>query len=346
MSCSSERSKPIHRRTVLKGFAGVAGLIAAPVIVRAQGILKYGTPIIAGLNGKPGDPTFESIARISTILKEKYDTVIDLQVHPSSTLGTDLSQLEAVRTGFIGITSNATGAFAQSSPAFVFCDLPYIITNWDMAARLFKSEVWRTQAKKFEADTGLFVLPPVGGGGFRLLLNNKRPLQSPVDSKGLKIRSTTAPSDIALMKAWGLNPTPLAWSETYNSLRNGLVEGMHVQPVWTLNFNMHEVLKFATEAGATFAVQLQVMSKPVLDAMPEQVRERFLKAAQEAADEANGVDRRDESVSLKKLQERGIQLYTPTAPEMKDWRERGEALWGSLGKNTDKATLDAMVALR
>src|ERR1043165_6512704 len=87
------------RRNLLQ-LAGGAALttLAMPAIVRAQGTQRYLKPIVAGLNSKRGDPSYESIARIPKILNEKYDVQLDMQVHPSSVLGTDISQLEAVQT--------------------------------------------------------------------------------------------------------------------------------------------------------------------------------------------------------------------------------------------------------
>ena len=117
---------------------GVAGAVIAgfPAIVRAQSAKRFLRPLVAGLNSKQGEPTYNSIADISKILREKYDVQMELQVHPSSVLGTDISQLEAVQTGFIDITSNVTAQFSNFSKAFDFIDLPYAITNWDMALRV------------------------------------------------------------------------------------------------------------------------------------------------------------------------------------------------------------------
>src|SRR5258708_7305368 len=149
-------SANLSRRNLLQfglaGGAAATATFAMPAIVRAQGTQRYLKPIVAGLNSKPGDPSYESIARIPKILKEKYDVQLDMQVHPSSVLGTDLSQLEAVQTGFIDITSNVTGQFEQYSKAFTFVDLPYAVTSWDMGERLFNSDLWKQQAARFEAD--------------------------------------------------------------------------------------------------------------------------------------------------------------------------------------------------
>lgn len=343
---TSARATP-SRRDLLRLSGGAAlATLAAPAIVRAQGTQRYLKPIVAGLNSKTGDPSYESIARIPKILKDKYDVQLEMQVHPSSVLGNDISQLEAVQTGFIDITSNVTQQFEQYSKAFTFVDLPYSVTNWDMGERLFASDLWKEQAKKFEADCGLVPLPPVGGGGFRLLWNSRRATPDPAATKGLKYRTTQSRAEIALIKGWGGNPTPLPWTETYNGLKNGLVDGMHVQPIWTYGFNMFEVLKYATEVGAIFAVQFQVINKNSLNSMPEAIRQKFLMAAADAAKEANEMDRRLESEFRQKLVDKKMEIHKPSAAEMKQWQTTGEELWPEYGKGVDKSVIERMVALR
>jgi TRAP-type C4-dicarboxylate transport system substrate-binding protein len=336
----------LTRRTLLATGAAGAATLAAPSIVRAQGTLRYLKPLVAGLNAKEGDPSYLSIQRIPEILREKYDVEMEIQIHPSSTLGTDLSQLEAVQIGFIDITSNVTGQFSQFSPDFTFIDLPYAITDWDMAARIFASDLWAAQSAKFAAATPMVPLHPVGAGGFRLLWNNQRPTPTPAEVDGLKFRTTQSPAEIALIRAWGGNPTPLAWTETYNGLKTGVIDGMHVQPIWTWGFNMHEVLKYATEADAVFAVQFQVINKNSYNSMPEEIRKRFVAAAADAAIEANALDRKLEDDFKAKLRGAGMEIYTPSAAEKKLWQDAGEALWAEYAKDIDPSVIERMVAMR
>jgi C4-dicarboxylate-binding protein DctP len=333
------------RRAVLKAAAlGAVGAVAAPAIVRAQAKRRVLKPIVAGLNSKEGDPTFESIARISKILRDKHNVELEIQVHPSSMLGTDLQQLEAVQTGFIDITSNVTSQFASFSDAFVFLDLPYAVTNWDMYGRLQKSELWKQQAAKFEAKVPLKVLPPVGSGGYRILWNTKRALPAPSAVNGLKIRTTNSQLEIALMRGWGANPTPMAFTETYNALSSGVVEGIHVQPIWTYRFNMHEVVKFGTEVDALFAVQFQVMNINTWKSLPPDVQSAFWSAAEEAAAEANAMDHAAETEFKGKLKAAGMQIHTPSAAEKTQWQKAGEALWQTA--KIDPEVVKAVTALR
>ena len=248
----NRRVRKTNRRQFLKQSAGVGALVGFPAIVRSAGTQRFEKPIVCGNNAKDGDPNYISMSRIPEILKEKYDIEMEFQIHPMSTIGTDVSQLEAVQTGFIDMTSNATAQFSVFSTEFEFVGLPYAITDWDMADRLYGSDLWKEQAASFEQNVPVKVLPPLGSGGFRLLWNNVRPLPSPDAVQGLKFRTVRSPLSIGLIKAWGGNPTPLPWTETYNGLKSGVVDGFHVQPIWTYKFNMHEVLKYATEVKALF----------------------------------------------------------------------------------------------
>ncbi|MGQ0662148.1 MAG: TRAP transporter substrate-binding protein [Pseudomonadota bacterium] len=346
------RSARVSRRGLIAGSArfaagaAAAAIVGAPAIVRAQAAKRFLRPLVAGLNAREGDPSFESIARIARILREKYDVQMEIQVHPSSVLGTDVQQLEAVQTGFIDITSNVTAQFSGFSDAFAFVDLPYALTNWDMYQRLAKSELWKRQAAKFEERVPLKVLPPVGAGGFRLLWNSKRATPAPAAVNGLKYRTTNSQLEIALVRAWGGNPTPMAWTETYNALKSGVLEGMHVQPIWTFRFNMHEVLKYATEVDAIFAVQFQVMNANTWRSMPPEMQRAFMLAAQEATDQANDIDRQAELTFKTRLKEARMEIYTPSAAEKQQWQRAGEQIWATAGASIDRAVINEMVTLR
>ena len=342
----TKKTRKTNRRHFLKQSAGVGALVGFPAIVRSAGMQRFEKPIVAGNNAKEGDPNYISMARIPEILKEKYDIEMEFQIHPMSTLGTDVSQLEAVQTGFIDMTSNATAQFSVFSTEFEFVGLPYAITDWDMADRLYKSDLWKEQAASFEKNVPVKVLPPLGSGGFRLLWNNVRPLPAPDAVQGLKFRTTRSPLSIELVKAWGGNPTPLPWTETYNGLKSGIVDGFHVQPIWTYKFNMHEVLKYATEVKALFSVQFQVMNANTFNSMPESMQGPFMEAAQMAADEANALDRSLEDSFKATLVEAGMEIHTPSEAEAAQWRSAGESVWETAGKDIDASVIERMVALR
>lgn len=339
-------SKSINRRNLLKTGAATAGVMALPGFAGAQDAV-FNKPMVAALNAPTGDPSNLSIARIPEIMKESAGLDLDLKIFPPNSLGNDVNVLESVQNGFVDISSNTTAQFSVFDNSFAFADLPYAIPDWETALRLFKSDLWREQAEKFEAAVpSLKVLPPVGAGGFRLLWNDERPLKTPADVTGLKFRSTRSPIGQGLFKAWNGNPTPVSFFETQEAIKNGVVDGFHVQPIWTYKFNFQEVLKYATRVDAIFAVQFQVMNKNTWNAMPEAYQTAFWDAAVIAADEANALDRGLEADYTQKLLDAGMEIYTPNAEEKAQWVAAGEGIWSEVGGDIDPAVLDKLRALR
>ncbi len=350
----SRRSKvaaELGRRRVLKAasvltLGAAAGAIGFPAIVRSQQAKRLLKPLVAGLNSKEGDPSYNAVALVPKILREKYDVQAEFQIHPASSLSSDLGQLEAVQTGFIDITSHSTQQFSQYDKGFDVVDLPYIFTDWEMYHRLAKSDIWKRQAAAFEAKVPLKVLPPTGSGGFRMLANNVRPLPEPGALQGLKFRSLTSALDVEMIKAWGGNPTPMAWTEVYTALQQKVINGYHVQPIWIFQFKHHEVLKYATEVKAIFSIQFQVMNINTWKSIPAAIQKPLIMAFEEAAQIAAEQDRKAEDFYKAELKKKGMEIYVPSAAEMKRWREAGEKVWTTAGKDVDKGLIGSIVKMR
>ncbi len=331
-------SNKLNRRALLKTGAAAVGTIAAPSILSAN--VVFNKPMVAALNAPAGDPTNVSIARIPELMKKNAGLDLNLQVFPPNSLGNDVNVLESVQNGFVDISSNATAQFSVFDDSFAFADLPYAVPSWDAAMKLFKSDLWKEQTEKFEAAVPtLKVLPPVGAGGFRLLWNDDRPLKTPADVNGLKFRSTRSPIGQALFKAWNGNPTPISFFETQEAIKNGVVDGFHVQPIWTYKFNFQEVLKHATKVDSIFAIQFQVMNKNTWNAMPPEYQTAFMEAAQIAADDANAQDKALEAEYTQKLIDAGMEIYTPNASEKAEWVKAGKAIWSEVGASIDPSVL-------
>lgn len=339
------------RRRVLKAgsvlaLGAVAGALGFPAIVRSQQAKRLLKPLVAGLNSKEGDPTYNSMSMVPKILREKYDVQVELQIHPASSLSSDLGHLDAVQTGFIDITSHVTQQFSQYDKSFDVLDLPYMFTDWDMYYRVVKSDVWRKMVAAFESKVPVKVLPPVGSGGFRLLANNARPLPEPDAVRGLKFRSLTSALDVDMFKAWGANPTPMPWTEVYTALQQKVVNGYHVQPIWIFQFKHYEVLKYATDVKAIFSPQLQVMNINTWKAIPAAIQKPLMMAFEEAALIGSEQDRKAEEFYTGELKKKGMEVYVPSAAELKKWRDAGEKVWATAGKDIDKGLIGSIVKMR
>ncbi len=337
------KSVSLSRRRVLAGAALATGVIGFPAIVRSQQAKRLLKPIVAGLNGREGDPSYNSIALIPKILREKYDVQIELQIHPAQTLGSLESQAEGVLTGFIDITSFSSSQLSFWTDTYEFLDLPYILSSWDMALRFYKSELFQKLATRVESQVKIKMLPAVGAGGFRILWNKQRALATPDDVRGLKFRTTASAIEQNLIRAWGGNPTVIPFNEAYVGIQQGVIDGFYVQPIWNFNFKFYEVLKYGTHVQANFSTQLQIMNGATFNAMPEPIRKAFLLAAQDAAELANPQDRELEARFTRELVAKNVQIHTPSAAELAKWRERGQQVWS--GAKVDQSLVRELQAM-
>ena len=322
-STSVSRRRFLGGATALSGAAAL-GLFSIPKVAFGKKFLR---PIVVGSNARKGDPTYNAIALIPDILQAKYNIEIPFQLHHSSELGSDVDQVEAVQNGFIDVTSNSYQNMGGFTKAWNWVNLPYSIVSREAAYRIYKSDLMAQAWAGAEKDMGVKVLSQIDGGGFRLLSNSKRPLRMPADVQGLKFRVTQSPVDAAIVRAWGGNPTPIPWTETYTSIKQGVVDGMHVQPIWTFGFRFYEVLKYATEVGGAYSFDVAIMNRNTWNIFPKDVQEAIMKAAEEAATQANRQDAEAEAQMLRNLKEKGMVVHTPTGDQMKLWRAAAAGVW-------------------
>jgi len=326
-------SYPLSKRGFLAGSAALAGALASPAILRAQGRRTWDRPIIAALNSREGDPTDISIRRIPQILAEQYDIDITIEIYPSSQLAADIGQIEGVQNGLWDIASNAISSFFGFTKAFHFMDLPFLYETWDEALTAVKSDMMMERFALAESEMPLKILPIVGAGGYRILSNKVREVRRPADMAGLKFRSSFGGSiaDQNTIAAWGGVPVPLGWSESYTAAQQGIIEGMFVQPIWTYIARFHEIMPYATRVPSNWVGQLQVINAQTWADVPDDIKGPFMEAAQMAADEGNALDRALEDDFLAQLDASGMSVYQPTAEEAAEWRELALATWDDSG---------------
>jgi len=334
-------------RTVAGTVAGAALVGGFPAIVRAQGTKKFGRPIIAPIGTSEEEPFYVGVTNLKRILAEKYGWEISLVTQAYGTLGSTQGMLVSVQSGFIDIAAGSTGNWSSMTPIWQFMDLPYLFNDWNHAWRTVHSDLYWEIAKKMEQQVpGIKVLPPITSGGFRLLANNTRRLNTPADVRGLKFRSTESPIDVGLIRSWGGNPTPMDWTQTYTAVQQKVVDGIHVQPYWTFHGRFHEVLNNATEVGAIWAFNVMAMNRNTFQSMPEPLQQAYMEAAKEAFAIASEKDRAMEESFKKRLRDGGVDVYKPSAAELAEWRTKGETVWESdAARRIDKEMVQRVKAL-
>lgn len=269
---------------------------------------------------------------------------LKLQVFHSGQLGGDEQVFRGMKLGTIHFGSGAAANEGVVTDAYFWLDLPYVLKSRESAVKVFADpEVDAYLQTKLRNDAGTVLLGHIEVGGFRLLINNKRPIRTPDDVKGLKFRALSNPIDIALLKSWNFTATPLPWSDTYTSLEQGMIDGLNLQAAAINAFGFQELVRYGTETRTLMTFHVAQVSAKTFDALTPQLQQILRTASAEALKIANAADRDDEKTVLDTISKR-VTVYKPSEAEMKLWEAPARALWPQFTEKMDPHLLARIAA--
>jgi C4-dicarboxylate-binding protein DctP len=214
-------------------------------------------------------------------------------------------------------------------------DLPYIFPTKTALYNVTEGEIGKSLLKKLEPKgiTGL----AYWDNGFKVMSANK-PLHMPADFKGLKMRIQSSKVLDAQMRALGANPQVLAFSEVYQALQTGVVDGTENPPSNMYTQKMHEVQKHVTVSNHGYLGYAVIVNKKFWDGLPPDIRGQLEKAMREATTFEKAIAQRDNDQALDAIKKAGkTQIYTLTVQEQAEWRKAlapvQKAMEGRIGKD-------------
>lgn len=321
-------------RRHLAGLAGATALtlawaaapaLAEPIVIKFSHVVAPDTP-----KGK-GAAKFEELA-------EKYTNgAVDVEVYPNSQLYKDKEELEALQLGAVQILAPSLAKFGPLGVQdFEVFDLPYIFPSYDALHRVTQGEVGEMLFSKLESKgiTGL----AYWDNGFKIMSANS-PLRAPDDFLGLKMRIQSSKVLEAEMNALGAVPQVMAFSEVYQALQTGVVDGTENPPSNMFTQKMNEVQKHATLSNHGYLGYAVIVNKTFWDGLPADVRSGLEKAMDEATDYANSIAKEENDKALAAMQAAGTtEFHELTADELAAWKKAllpvREEMAGRIGAET------------
>ena len=275
----------------------------------------------------PTTPIFLTYEKFKNLVEEKSGGSIVIQVYPLGQLGGDVPTAEGVLEGSIDIASTGSNNMAPFTELFFWADLPFVFTSIDGVHKVYGGDIGNEYKKKLEDSTGFKCLFFADTGGFRNLMNSKRPVRTPADMAGLKFRSAPSPVEMDTVRAIGGSPTPVAWPETYMALEQKVVDGEMQQYHWAVTAMHQEVIKYVTEIPGQHALHLCLVNKERFAKLSPEVQKILLDAAAEAQAfnfaNAEAMNKPMKQTCI----DAGVQIITATEEENKVWREAAMKVW-------------------
>ncbi|WP_215406183.1 TRAP transporter substrate-binding protein [Janthinobacterium sp. JC611] len=304
--------------------AGVHAYAQAPIVIKFSHVVATDTP-----KGQAAE-RFKQLAEKATNGKVK------VELYPNSQLYKDKEELEALQLGAVQMLAPSLAKFGPLGvKEFEAFDLPYIFPTKTALYNVTEGEIGKSLLKKLEPKgiTGL----AYWDNGFKVMSANK-PLHTPADFKGLKMRIQSSKVLDAQMRALGANPQVLAFSEVYQALQTGVVDGTENPPSNMYTQKMHEVQKHVTVSNHGYLGYAVIVNKKFWDGLPPEIRTQLEKAMREATTFEKAIAQRDNDQALDAIKKAGkTQIYTLTVQEQAEWRRAlapvQKAMEGRIGKD-------------
>ncbi len=241
-------------------------------------------------------------------------------------LGSEQNTVNDAALGTLDFSVLAINNITPFSPTVGVFTLPYIILSLEEAVQLTEGDIGKELVENTIRDAGVRIIA-WSYAGFRVLSNSKKPIKTLGDLKGIVVRVPKNEIMIETYKSWGNNPTPMAWSETFTALQQGVVDGQDTPYITIHAMKFYEVQKYITNLRYLFLLEPIIVSESVFQDQPEEVQKAILEAGA-AATKFSAQYLADTEAALKEdLIAKGMQIDDPANDE-KEWIEAAtKAVW-------------------
>ena len=243
-----------------------------------------------------GNPKDTASLKFAELVKERTEGRITVDVGTSSQFGDDAESVTNIRLGTIAFSANAQGATSGAVPEIGLLGLPFLFQNLEQAEAVMGGPVGDKIAAAAEKQ-GIYILA-WWNNGIRETSNSKKPIVAPGDLAGMKIRTPPDPMTIDIFEALGASPTPMAFSELYIALQQGVVDGQENPLINIYSSKLHEVQPYISMTNHKYEATPFLASKIVFDGLSAEDQEIVRTAAREAG-QLNRQMVRDQSNELR-----------------------------------------------
>ena len=289
-------------------LAFAAPVLAEPIVIKFSHVVAVDTP-----KGQAAEH-FKKLA------EERTKGAVKIEVYPNSQLYKDKEEMEALQLGAVHMLAPSLAKFAPLGvKEFELFDLPYIFDGYPALHSITNGPVGKKLLDKLEVK-GVRGLA-YWDNGFKVMSANK-PLKKPADFKGLKMRIQSSKILDAQMRALGAIPQVMAFSEVYQALQTGVVDGTENPPSNLYTQKMHEVQKYVTVSDHGYLGYAVIVNKKFWDGLPTDIRTALDSAMVDATKFANDIakQKNDEDIASVKASGKSEVTYL-TAAEKAEWKK-------------------------
>jgi TRAP-type transport system periplasmic protein len=289
---------------------------------------------------EPTNPYGAGADQFAKLVAEKSGGTMEVKVFPSSQLGDQKALIEGLIYGTVDMTLTGTAELGTFQPQMAVFDMPFLFKDRAHAYRALDT-VGMELGQPLEAK-GLKLLGYMENG-IRHLTNNTRPVASPADMKGLKIRVMNNKVYIEMMKALGASPTPMSFAELYSALQQGTIDGQENPSAHIYTKRFYEVQKYASLTAHAYAPEPVLISMSTWKKLDAKQKSIIQEAAKEAIAWQRKLSEQKDGEFWDKIKATGkIEVLTV---DRKPFIEATQSVYTDLASLVGQANIDKIKAL-
>jgi tripartite ATP-independent transporter DctP family solute receptor len=283
-------------------------------------------------------PTHKAMLFFAEKVKEKTKGEIEIQVFPSSQLGEQRDALEAMKMGTLDMALSSCGPLGQFVPKIDVLNLPFI----------FRSE--EHNHKALDGKPGQMLINEINKAGYvflfwadsgsRSVINNKRPIETPEDLKGLKIRVMPSNLMVDTLNKMGAIATPMGQGEVYSALQQGVLDGWENSPTTLYTLKLYEVSKYFSWTRHFSTPDAILISKKVFDKLTPEQQKIFIEVGKETTLKSRQLWAETEKQHVEELKKKGV-IFNDVK-DVTPFVERVKPVWKTYTDKNGSELVDAI----
>lgn len=269
-----------------------------------------------------GNPRTVSVEAFKKIVEEKTNGGIKIEIYPAGQLGTEKEMLEQTCSGII---QGFRGGQMDFLPKLIIFSLPFLTETPEQIERLMNSDFVKDVCKDSQKD-GAIILGVGDAGGYRQFSNNKHPIKTPEDLKGLKMRTNGMDTIDATFKAMGASTLQVPYNDLYMALKTGVADGQENPWVNVVGMKFYEVQKYFTAINYQFHPDPFYVNLEWYNSLPAEYQQILQDATVEMFKVNAKVIASSQEEALNTVKQYA-EVYEPTADELKVFKDACEEVY-------------------
>jgi tripartite ATP-independent transporter DctP family solute receptor len=296
------------KKTMKVVALGILIAMIASTMVFAQGQQEKKT-LKLGYSSPASNPWHICAEQFAKYVSDNTDGNITIDLFPAEVLGSDKQMAEMIKMGTLDMQIAPQGVVANYEPKLAVLELPFLFDSNEQVAKLLDGPMGEELSKDLPKQ-GIRVLA-YWENGLRQTTNNVRPITKPSDLKGMKVRTPDNKMTISIFKALGANPAPLAYSELYMALSQGVFDGQE-NPVVNIHASkLYEVQKYISFTNHKYEGKPFIISEATWKKLSPEYQKVISDGAKMFAIENRNMFAEQDKELRADLQAKGMKLNTP-----------------------------------